>query len=122
VDYYRNVSASEVEALPLHEWFSIWTVHYAPIAADLYVAGVRRGPLAEGAVTASLPTPKATKAIATIMPLGDRLVRTPLALLARVTSDEGRFQRVAIPYWRAALPVLRAAGMLGAMVRRHARR
>lgn len=109
LDHYRNVSAAQVRALRLDEWFSSWMLHYAPVAADLYFAGVRRGAPPAGLGTAELPPGASVEALADLTPRRDRALRAPVRALTHVIRDEDTFQEVATRYWRGVLVVGGAA-------------
>lgn len=118
VDYYRNVSVADVNELPLDEWFASWRVHYAPVAADLYFAGIRRGATPTRAETASLPSQASIDSLSTLMPRRDRALRAPVRGLSYVVHDEEAFQQFATNYWRCVL----WAGGAVARMRRAVRR
>lgn len=98
LDYYRNLVASDFDALPLGEWFSAWRFWFMPTSFDLYFAGVRAG----GDAAAKLPTDADVDAIRSLMPLPHRLVRLPARATARLVRDEARYQRLVLPYWQLA--------------------
>ena len=98
-DHYRNVREHEVRALPLDEWFSDYSIHYAPLAADLYFAGVRRGEASTQLPVANLPHAADVRGLQGLMPVPDRLIRLPLVLVSHVSTEKS-FQCVAVPYWR----------------------
>ncbi len=118
LDHYRNVSVAEVEQLPLGGWFSSWTLHHAPVAADLYLAGVRAGSPPDGAATATLPAPEAVTALARLMPPTERALRLPLRALTRVVTDEDRFQDLATRYWHGVEVTVATGGRLARRLRR----
>lgn len=118
LDHYRNVSAAQVRALPLDDWFTSWMLHFAPVAADLYFAGVRRGATEAGAGSAGLPARAVVESLAGLTPRRDRALRAPVRALARVIHDEDTFQHVATRYWRGVLVVGGAAAGVARATRR----
>jgi SAM-dependent methyltransferase len=117
LDHYRNVSVAEVEELPLTTWFSTWTLHHAPVAADLYLAAVRAGTPPEGVPSATLPSPEAVAALGRLMPASERALRLPLRVLTRVVSDEDRFQDLATRYWRGVVATVATGGRVARTLR-----
>jgi SAM-dependent methyltransferase len=116
LDHYRNVSAAQVRSLPLDDWFSSWMLHHAPVAADLYFAGVRRVGGEDDVIVAALPPRSSVESLAGLTSRRDRALRAPVRALTHVIRDEDRFQQVATRYWRgvlvlggAAAGVIRAA-------------
>lgn len=102
LDYYRNLSRSDLDGLPLDEWFGAWRAWYLPTHFDLYFAGVRRG-----GNEARLPSGAEVKRLADLMPAAHRVARLPLRLLSRTGVSEAVYQNAVTPYWNL---LLRAAG------------
>lgn len=103
MDYYRNLTAADFDALPLTTWFSrhrFWTM---PTTFDLYFVGIRAG----APSTAAFPAEAHVAAIRRLLPVAHRAIRLPLRLVAAVVHDEDRYQRIVMPYW---LFLLRRSG------------
>ncbi len=103
MDYYRNLTAADFDALPLGEWFAPSRFWFMPTTFDLYFAGIRTGATS----SAVLPADEDVAAIRTMLPLAHRLVRLPLRVVASRVKDEDRYQRLVMPYW---LFLLRRSG------------
>lgn len=98
MNYYHNLDAAQVrEAVDLDRELSNWTFHGCRSTFDLYFAGVKRGGLA----APMLPDAATVRTISAMMGPMPRLIRMPLRAMWRLTRNEVRYQRIAVPYWNA---------------------
>ena len=95
IDYYRNLERSDLEALPLDEWFSSWQLWYIPTNMCMYLAGIRRG----ADLGARIDFDADVARIRTMMPFPHRAVRWPLRIAGRVVGTGDRYQNLILPYW-----------------------
>ncbi|KQU69429.1 bifunctional 2-polyprenyl-6-hydroxyphenol methylase/3-demethylubiquinol 3-O-methyltransferase UbiG [Phycicoccus sp. Root101] len=118
LDYYCNVTAAQVSALPVDEWFSAHQLVYNATSFDLYLVGVRAGTSHADQAQASLPALSSLHGLTRIMTPQQRLVRLPLRILSRVLRRQSAYQRVAIPYWLTVIGTFRSIDRVTAAVRR----
>jgi SAM-dependent methyltransferase len=104
VDYYRNLSASDFEELPLNSMFGKWQFWYLPTHFDLYFVGAKIGE-----TDVSLPGDEAIRNLRRLMPLSDRLTRIPMRLLAKNVSP-ARYQSIIVPVWNFGMRLSRLPG------------
>jgi hypothetical protein len=102
LDYYRNLTASDFStSLPLDNMFEDHRFWYLATSFDLYFAGIKKhenGADRRGAGP-RLPTQSDIQDLASLMPLGHKVVRKPLRALVRILSEE-HYQTFAVAYWR----------------------
>jgi SAM-dependent methyltransferase len=93
LDYYCNLAAADFERLPLRSMFSRWRFWYLPTHFDLYFMGAKLGE-----TRVQFPGDDAIQSLRRLMPLGDRLARIPMRLLANTVSPQ-RYQSMILPLW-----------------------
>jgi SAM-dependent methyltransferase len=107
LDYYRNVLMDELQELPLDRWFDNYLMYYNPTSFDLYLAAVRKGgDPSDLNLRPETPSLRSVTRLRHLMTPQQRLFRLPLRVACLLLRDEGRYQRIAIPYWLALIRVL----------------